>query len=102
MKKISRILFLAVLVIPILTVSTVKANGGASGKDGSLLQTILQDIFGGSNKTPSPGNGGGSNSGGGTRVPLDGGLSLLLVAGVGLGMKKAFPKKAVGEGNEHS
>jgi hypothetical protein len=44
----------------------------------------------------------GSSGSGGTRAPLDGGLSLLLAAGVGLGVKKAFKKKAPQqEGKDH-
>jgi hypothetical protein len=37
------------------------------------------------------------NSGGGTSAPLDGGISLLLAAGLGLGMKKAMRKKKSSE-----
>lgn len=37
------------------------------------------------------------DSGGGTSAPLDGGISLLLAAGVGLGMKKAMRKKKSSE-----
>ena len=37
------------------------------------------------------------NNGGGTSAPLDGGISLLLAAGIGLGMKKAMRKKKSSE-----
>lgn len=49
------------------------------------------------------GGGWGGNHGGGTNVPLDGGLSLLFVAGVGYGVKRyaqARKKKSEEAGNE--
>jgi hypothetical protein len=90
MKKIGRILFLAVMVIPILTISAAKANAGK--KDGDKKGD--KDCYHHGDNDP------GTNPGG-TRAPLDGGLSLLLAAGVGLGVKKAMQKnKARKEGNE--
>jgi hypothetical protein len=71
-------------------------NGGNQGgnKGGGLINWIdnlLKDIFDDGNKQgnyqgTNAGSGNG-NAGGGT-APIDGGISLLLVAGVGLGMKK--------------
>jgi len=43
------------------------------------------------NKDPGGGNGG--NSGGGNGVPIDGGITILLVAGIGLGAKKIYDRK---------
>jgi len=107
---------LALLVIPILTISQVKANGPSNqhGSNESFFERTFHDLFGrpgyngnhhsgqySGNSNPGS-SGSGSNGSGGTRAPLDGGLSLLLAAGVGLGVKKAFKKKAPQqEGKDH-
>jgi hypothetical protein len=74
-------------------------NGGnqggnnQGGNDGGLIgwiENLIKDIFDdGNNQGNNQGNNGdpGTTSGGGT-APIDGGICLLLVAGVGLGMKK--------------
>ena len=82
-----------------------KGNGnGQSQSQGSnsgggilgWIDGILQDIFGGgndnkgSNGSGTPGSSSGTpgtGNGGGT-APIDGGISLLLAAGVGLGVRK--------------
>ena len=113
MRKMIRVLFLALLVIPILTITQVKANGPSNqhGSNESFLERVFHDVFGrpgysgnhrsGPFSNSNPGSSGSSGSGG-TRAPLDGGLSLLLAAGVGLGVKKAFKKKnPQQEGKDH-
>jgi hypothetical protein len=71
-------------------------NQGKGGGLLNLIEGIINDIFGdgnqgknsqGSNQGSSDG-GTWTNGGGGGTAPIDGGLSLLLVAGVGLGIKK--------------
>jgi hypothetical protein len=131
MKRVTRLLFLTVFVIPILTISKVSAFGGPGGRTpfgqrdfqdrrdpfnnrandampSSVGNEPIEHIdpYGGNDyhnrildRDPFvQGSGGGwsdpasgsntAGSGGGT-APLDGGLSLLLAAGIGLGMKKA-------------
>jgi hypothetical protein len=58
-------------------------NGGSGGGAGD----------GGSMPLP-PTSGGGQGSGSSPSAPIDGGISLLLAAGVGLGVKKFIPKRA--------
>lgn len=63
-------------------------NGGNGGDGGG----------GGSMPLPPSAPGGNLPSGGSSpSAPLDGGISLLLAAGVGLGVKKFFPKRGDGE-----
>ncbi len=45
-------------------------------------------MYGGGGGSGSGGGSGGSGGGGGNAVPLDGGLSLLLIAGAGYGLKR--------------
>jgi len=132
MKRATRLLFLTVFVIPILTISKVSAFGGPGGRTpfGERDFQGRRDPFNnhGNDALPSSignepidridpyagndyhnrildrdpfvqGNGGGwgdpasgsANAGGnnGGTAPLDGGISLLLAAGIGLGLKKA-------------
>jgi len=130
MKRVTRLLFLTVFVIPIFTISNVSAFGGPGGRtpigqrDFQGRRDPFNNHVGDANPSltgsdpidhidPYAGNdyhnrildrdpfvqgsGGGwgdpaagSNSGnGGGTAPLDGGISLLLAAGIGLGMKKA-------------
>ena len=82
-----------------------KGQGNGGGIIG-WIDGILQDIFGGGDNNNKGSNGSGSNgsssgtpstgTGGGT-APIDGGLGLLLVAGVGLGVKKAIGRKEKAE-----
>jgi len=128
MKRVTRLLFLTIFVIPILTISNVSAFGGPGGRSpigqrdfqgrrdpfsnhvGDVTPSTIGneptdhiDPFAGNDfhnrildRDPFvQGSGGGwgspvsaSGNGGGT-APLDGGISLLLAAGIGLGMKKA-------------
>lgn len=78
-----------------------QGNNNSQGNGGgglvNLIENIISDIFGdinnqGNNQGNSQGTGGNSNptswtNGGGT-APIDGGLSLLLIAGLGLGVSK--------------
>jgi hypothetical protein len=43
--------------------------------------------------TPTPIGNKGGNSGGGNGVPIDGGITILLAAGIGLGAKKIYDRK---------
>jgi hypothetical protein len=130
MKRVTRLLFLTVFVIPILTVSNVSAFGGPGGRtpigqrdfqgrrdpfnnhvSDAMPSSIgtdpidhidpyagndyhnrildrdpfVQGSHGGWGD-PAAGRTGGNNGG---TAPLDGGISLLLAAGIGLGLKKA-------------
>jgi hypothetical protein len=131
MKRVTRLLFLTLFVIPILTISNVSAFGGPGGRtpfgqrdfqgrrdpfnnhvgDVSPSSSGIEPIdhidpYGGNDyhnrildRDPfvqgsgggwsDPASGGNSANNGGGTAPLDGGLSLLLAAGIGLGMKKA-------------
>jgi hypothetical protein len=100
MKRIPRFLLLTLFSLLVLGGTRSLAgpkppppppNGIVNGilvKDVGFIQQLLDDIFG----DPKEGNG---NSGGwangnagGPTAPIDGGISLLLAAGIGLGMKK--------------
>ncbi|MBS1601633.1 MAG: hypothetical protein JST42_03115 [Bacteroidetes bacterium] len=64
-------------------------NGGGGGNSGGG-----DGGGGGSMPLPPSAPGGGMPSGGSSpSAPIDGGISLLLAAGVGLGVKKIFPKR---------
>jgi hypothetical protein len=125
MKRISRVVVVTLFSLLVLgsTRSFADPGKGNNGKGNSNSQGsnkgqgngggiigwidgILQDIFGGSNDNSGNGKGGSPapNSigtppyaGGGGTAPIDGGLSLLLVAGVGLGVKKAIGRKEKAE-----
>jgi hypothetical protein len=105
MKRIPRFLLLTLFSLLVLGATSSFAgpkppptpNGVANGilvKDLGFLQQLLDDIFGGP-KTGT-GNTGGSTNGyaGGPTAPIDGGISLLLAAGIGLGMKKMADRKS--------
>jgi hypothetical protein len=88
---------------------SIKSQGNGGGIIG-WIDGILQDIFGGSSDggkkggSPTPNSIGtppyvGANGGG--SAPLDGGLSLLLAAGVGLGVKKAIGRKGKADNGSH-
>lgn len=61
---------------------------------GLVVCLLIADVAlaqpGGGGPEPGPGNGGG----GATDVPLDGGVSLLVAAGVGLGIKRLRRRQA--------
>lgn len=108
MKKVLSVLFLSFVAIPVLTVTPAAANNGDEDGNGHRKEEQLtkwnQHLkFGERDRdyrgywgrrlddgptgpvTGTPSAPGGS----GQSAPLDGGLSLLLAAGIGLGMKKA-------------
>lgn len=115
MKRISRLVLVTLFSLLVLGSTRSFANPGkggsnqgsnkSQGNSGGIIgwiDGILQDIFGGSSGggskggSPTPTSIGtppyvGANGGG--SAPIDGGLSLLLVAGVGLGVKKAIGRK---------
>jgi uncharacterized membrane protein YgcG len=80
MKTIKAILFVALFAVPFLLPTQTQARGGhKSHSHGN----------GNGNGNGSGGNGGGKS---GNSAPIDGGLSILLAAGVGLGAKKIYDK----------
>ena len=105
MKKVLSVLFLSFVAIPLLTVSPAAANNGdedGKGKKQELTNWNQHLKFGqrdhdyrgywgqshrldGGSAGPATGD---PSSPGGQSAPLDGGLSLLLAAGIGLGAKK--------------
>jgi|SRR6185437_1761383 len=112
MKKVLSVLFLSFVAIPILTVTPAAANNGDEDGNGNghrkaeqLTKWNQHLKFGERDRnyrgywgrrldagpsdpaTGTPAAPGGS--GNGQSAPLDGGLSLLLAAGIGLGAKKA-------------
>lgn len=113
MKKVLSVLFLSLVAIPVLTVQQASANDGdGKGRKEDQLTKWNQHLkFGerdhdyrgywgrrsedgsGTPVTGSPTTPGGS--GGGQSAPLDGGLTLLLAAGIGLGVKKAATRRKV-------
>ncbi len=115
MKRISRIILVTMFSLLVLGGTRAFAGNGGDGKnqgqnnqgnnnqgnnDGGLINWIdnlLNDIFGDGNKQGSNQGDGGSwagNPGGGT-APIDGGISLLLAAGVGLGVKKMMRARRI-------
>ena len=124
-QKFTRTLLMALLAIPFLMFSKVYANppGGpgyrafsnAPGRPAFTESPFTRDFSyrerahgGRDNPFDDGDHGRGDGRGGGRpsephmpgdpgdpRAPLDGGLSLLLAAGVGLGVKKAFRKNKI-------
>ena len=78
MKKIKTFLFAALFVLPILMFSSAKANEGHNkhNKDNKFGDGDMD-----------------KDSKKGSSVPIDGGISLLLAAGVGLGVKKVAARR---------
>lgn len=75
-----------------------KPIGTTINQDIGFLEKLFYGIFGG----PKTGSGynnphepGGGNWSGGPTAPIDGGISLLLAAGIGLGVKKMANRKAL-------
>lgn len=124
MKKLLRFLVISSFVLPVLIPSTVYAFGGPVPAYGfqdreryrdmspdrghyDAEQTYLRrfelnrgDRFGDPDDQGNNSNSQGNQPntpGAGQNAPLDGGLSLLLAAGIGLGVKKAFGKKKATE-----
>lgn len=116
MKRVSHVVLLAMFSLLLLGSTSAFAGDGhgrnnqgqnnqgnnnqGNGGGGllNLIEGIINDIFGtnqgnnnqGNNQGDNQGtsNGGSWTNGGGGTAPIDGGLSLLLVAGVGLGIRK--------------
>lgn len=87
MKKVLCLLTLSLFVIPILSVSKASANDGRRGdfRDDNRSVTHGYDRH-----LEDRGRGGYTGgAGGGENAPIDGGITLLLAAGIGLGVKKA-------------
>lgn len=106
MKKVLSVLFLSLVAIPVLTVTQAAANPGDEGgrKENQLTKWNDRLKFGERDHDyrgyygrrlddgptgPVSGDPAAPGPGGGQSAPLDGGLSLLLAAGIGLGVKKA-------------
>jgi hypothetical protein len=92
MKKFSYLLFMTVFILSILHSSLVRANDRDRFEKG--------DRDGRGERGGDRGSGQGSDvggGGGGARVPLDGGLSILLAAGIGLGVKKVIQRNKAGK-----
>jgi hypothetical protein len=96
MNKITRVLVLTSFCLFLIGGSQAFANNqpnsGKTGKqDENFIVQLLEDIFGdpkqGNNNSGNPSNGGG------TTAPIDGGISLLLAAGIGMGVKKMARRK---------
>jgi hypothetical protein len=107
MKRISR--FALMMLFSLLVLGSTRAfagsggngnnqgnNNNQGGNSGGLInwiENLIKDIFDdgnnqGNNQGNDPGNwDSGTTSGGGT-APIDGGISLLMIAGAGLGVKK--------------
>jgi hypothetical protein len=81
MKTVVRALFVAFFVLPILSISPSFANNGDHGRGHSDLNDHERGRDRANDFVPRQEGDGGS-------APLDGGLSLLLAAGIGLGVKK--------------
>src|SRR5579871_4839165 len=107
MKKAFRLLFLSAVVIPFVTITTASAEGpqGYSyhqRNEQNFFANFFRDLFGhqaphrgGSYSGPSSNPYGGS----GATAPIDGGISLLLAAGLGLGVKKAVARNKAAKVN---
>jgi hypothetical protein len=116
MKKLLRFLVIPVLVLPFFIPSKVSAFGGPGTpygfqdreryRDASAVgrmdaeQTYLQRFetnrgnrFTNNDDPTAPPTASTPPVPGGENAPIDGGISLLLAAGLGLGVKKAFRKK---------
>ena len=113
MKRISQIALMTMLSVLLLGGTRAFAGDGKKGQDndnhgnkgGGLVNwvdNLLNDIFGGDNNNQGGNNNnqgdndqggnydgsGWANGGGGGTAPIDGGIGLLLAAGVGLGVRK--------------
>jgi hypothetical protein len=105
MKRISRLMGLTLVSLLLIGGSHSFANqpnkpkplGPTIKQDIGFIEQLLDDIFGGSktpNNNPTPSSGGGNWTTGPT-APIDGGISLLLAAGIGLGVKKMADRNKV-------
>ena len=79
-------------------------HGNGGGGLVNWIDNLLNDIFGDDNNQGKYGNQGGNGgsgswagdggtSGGGGTAPIDGGISLLMAAGLGLGLRKMAGRK---------
>jgi hypothetical protein len=100
MKKVFCLLTLSLFVLSILTVSKASANEGPDRRDarGSRFRDAnrsgLRDYdrhLEDRGRAAYPGGASGSAPAGGS-APLDGGISILLAAGIGLGVKKVIDR----------
>ena len=106
MKKVLSVLFVSLVAIPVLTVTPAAANNGderGRRNEETLTKWNTHLKFGERDRayrgysgrslddgSTGPVAGDPASPGGpGQSAPLDGGLSLLLAAGIGLGVKKA-------------
>jgi hypothetical protein len=100
MKRISRFTLVTLFSLMVLGSTHAFAGSGGNGgnqggnnqgsNDGGLIgwiENIIKDIFDDGNNQGNNGGSWSTNPGGGT-APIDGGISLLLAAGLGLGVKK--------------
>jgi hypothetical protein len=88
MKKVLCLLTLSLFVIPILTVSKASANEGHRSDFREANRSGGRDYDRHQEDRGRAGNSGG----GGENAPIDGGITLLLAAGIGLGVKKAVAR----------
>ena len=79
MKKFARPLLLAFFMVPVLSLSHVNAGDRGHGRDGDRRDGDRGDFGNGHTEVAVP-----------PSVPLNGGIVLLLIAGVGLGVKLAI------------
>ncbi|HMH20228.1 MAG TPA: hypothetical protein VK563_00560 [Puia sp.] len=86
MNQIRRFLFPAIFIIPVLMVFQAQAHD----RDHDSRNRDRESRSGRDRDRDHDSRNGGE---GGARVPLDGGISILLAAGIGLGMKKMNDKK---------
>ena len=110
MKKLLRFTLISCLALPVLTVTKAWANNDHGNDHGNRTDHGFWDMHRSGRRdfdhhwedrfrsatpaqpimaSPDPI---GPSSGGGESAPIDGGLSLLLAAGIGLGMKKAHDR----------
>jgi hypothetical protein len=103
MKRIPR--FLLLTLFSLLVLGGTRSFAGPKPpphsfivKEEGFIQQLLNDIFGNPNPNPKTGSG---NSGGwangnssGPTAPIDGGISLLLAVGIGLGAKRMAKRNA--------
>lgn len=90
MKKVIYLLALSLFVLPILSVSTASANDGHGSTFRDANRSGLHDYDHHREDRDRGSYPGGA--GGGENAPIDGGITLLLAAGIGLGVKKVVDR----------